>query len=58
MLSDILMHSLFGLLVAATGYGVRTTCQHRGLLPHPLAHISLTVLLVFAEAAAVVPILG
>jgi hypothetical protein len=52
------MHSLFGLLVAATGYGVRTTCQHRGLLPHPLAHISLTVLLVFAEAAAVVPILG
>lgn len=58
MLSDLLLHTLLGLVAASTGYMVRSTCAHRGWLPHPRAHILLTVLLVAAESFVAVSLVG
>lgn len=58
MLIDILFHTILGLIAAATGYFVRGTCAHRGWLPHPKAHIVLTVLLVAVESFVAVSLVG
>lgn len=57
-MTDIFIHMLIGMVGAITGYGVRTACKHRGLLPHPVAHISLTLALLFIESAALVAVVG
>jgi hypothetical protein len=53
-----LAHILMGLVFAATGWGVRSLCQHKGLLPHPKWQVPITVLLVVLEAIVTVPLVG
>lgn len=55
---DVIAHTIIGLMGAATGYSVRTLCKHKGLLPHPKAHIAITAGLVAIESVFTVSLLG
>jgi hypothetical protein len=58
MIFGWILHTVLGLVAAATGYAVRTTCSHRGWLPHPRAHIILTTILVATESLVAVNLFG
>jgi hypothetical protein len=55
---QILAHCLLGAMFTATGFFVRSSCSHRGWLPHPKQQVLLTGGLVFIEACATVPLVG
>jgi hypothetical protein len=56
--ADVLLHLLIGLAAFVTGFIVRGACKHKGLLPHPVQQISLTLVLVYAEAVLSVALVG
>lgn len=58
MMLDVLLHTILGCVAAATGYIVRSSCAHRGWLPHPKAHIILTIALVAVESFVAVSLVG
>jgi hypothetical protein len=51
-------HFAVGLLFLVTGWLIRSTCEHRGILPHPRQQIALAVLLCLLETLVVVPLIG
>lgn len=55
---DYLVHIGVDIVLVSLGYLIRTTCQHRGLFPHPARDITLTVITSVAAALITVPLVG
>jgi hypothetical protein len=53
-----MLHLVIGLVFAATGFAVRSACDHRGWLPHPTGQVTLTVVLVTIESTIAYLVVG
>jgi F0F1-type ATP synthase membrane subunit c/vacuolar-type H+-ATPase subunit K len=58
MFFDLLLHFLIGLAGASAGWGVRSLCQHKGLLPHPRMQVPIILVLIMVEAYFSVLLVG
>jgi hypothetical protein len=55
---DYLLHFIIDMALIGAGYLIRTTCQHRGLFPHPARDITLTTVTSVMAAVITVPLVG
>jgi F0F1-type ATP synthase membrane subunit c/vacuolar-type H+-ATPase subunit K len=58
MLIDLALHFFIGLAGAGAGWGVRSLCTHKGLLPHPRMQVPVILVLIMVEAYFSVLLVG